>query len=303
MPFAEIPPAFRELVAGRAAEPYVSGDDWLRALPGLVDGHLAEWDLAQDGPAWFGECALVLPVRRGRDGLVLKVTWPHAEAEQEHLALRAWNGRGAVRLVAADPSAFTMLLERLDGDRDLTSVPVLEGCEVIGGLFRRLDQPALPQLPRLSEQAPRWAEHLGSPPPSLPRRLAGQARSVIGDLVGEGDRDTRLVHSDLHYANVLAGRREPWLAIDPKPMAAEWSFAVAPAVWNRAEEAARAHNLRIHLRLRADVVAEAAGLEEERVRAWTFVRLVVNALWAAEHLPDSADFQGRMIAGAKAFAD
>lgn len=298
-----IPEEFRALIAGRAPEPQVSGDDWLLTLPRLVDEHLSTWDLEIDGPAWFGECALVLPVRRRRERLVLKLTWPHAEAEQEHLALRAWNGRGAVRLVAADPSAFTMLLERLDGDRDLTSVPVLDACEVISGLFRRLDQPALPQLPRLSEQAARWADRLGSPPPSLPRRLASQARSHIGELVGDGERDTRLVHSDLHYANVLAGQRDPWLAIDPKPMAAEWAYAVAPAVWNRSEEAARARNLRIHLRLRADVVAEAAGLDEDRVRAWTFVRLVVNAMWAAEHLPASADFQGRMIACAKAFAD
>jgi streptomycin 6-kinase len=303
MPFEEIPPAFRELVAGRAAEPYVSGDDWLRTLPGLVDGHLGEWALEVDGPAWFGECALVVPVRRGRERLVLKLTWPHAEAEQEHLALRAWNGRGAVRLVAADPSAFTMLLERLDGDTDLSSVPILEACEVLGGLFRRLDQPALPQLPRLSVQAARWAEQLGSPPPALPRRLATQARSLLGDLTGDGQRDTRLVHSDLHYANVLAGQREPWLAIDPKAMAAEWAYAVAPAVWNRSVEAARAHNLRLHLRLRADLVAEAAGLDGDRVRAWTFVRLVVNALWASAHLPESAEFHGRMIAAAKSFAD
>lgn len=303
MPFADIPPAFRELIAGRAAEPYVGGDDWLRTLPGLVDGHLTEWGLEVDGTPWWGECAIVLPVRRRRERLVLKVTWPHAEADQEHLALRAWNGRGAVRLVAADPSAFTMLLERLDGDRDLTSLPILDACEVVGGLFRRLDQPALPQLPRLSEQATRWAEQLRTPPATVPRRLAAQTRSLIADLVGDGDRDTRLVHSDLHYANVLAAARESWLAIDPKPMAAEWAYAVAPAVWNRAEEASRAHNLRIHLRLRADVVAEAAGLDEDRVRAWTFVRLVVNAMWAADHLPSSADFQGRMIAAAKAFAD
>ncbi len=303
MPTVPVPPAFAASISGRDPEPYVSGDDWLRTLPGLVDGHLAEWGLGVDGEPWFGECALVVPVRRGRDAFALKLTWPHAEAEQEHLALRAWNGRGAARLVAADPAAFTMLLERLDGDTDLTSVSVLEACEVIGGLFRRLDQPALPQLPRLSVQAGHWAEQLASPPAALPRRLATQARSLVADLVGDGDRDTRLVHSDLHYANVLAGQREPWLAIDPKPMAAEWAYAVAPAVWNRADEAARAHNLRLHLRLRADVVAEAAGLDEDRVRAWTFVRLVVNALWASAHLPDSAEFHGRMIAGAKAFAD
>lgn len=298
----EVPPSFRALVAGRPPEPSVSGDDWLRALPGLLERQLDAWGLVPDGTPWHGECALVAPVRRGRERLALKATWPHAEAEHEHLALRAWNGRGAVRLVAAEPSAHVLLLERLDGDRDLSGEPLLEACEVLGGLFRRLDQRALPQVPRLSVEAERWLAGLAEGHPSVPRRMAQQARSVLRDLVADAS-DSRLVHSDLHFANVLAGRREPWLAIDPKPLAGEWAYAVAPAVWNRPEDAGRAHSLRVHLRLRADVVAEAAGLDEERVRAWTFVRLVNNALWSARHLPDARELHGRMIAAAKAFAE
>lgn len=302
MPVVPIPETFRALVAGRAPEPDVSGDDWLRALPGILDGHLAQWELAIDGSAWHGECAVVVPVRRASERLVLKVTWPHAEAEHEHLALRAWNGHGAVRLIAADPGAFVLLLERLDGNRDLTREPWLDACEVIGDLFGRLDRPALPQLPRLSAEAARWRGQLAGGHASMPRRLLVQAASLIDDLVADA-ADDRLVHSDLHFENVLAGRAGEWLAIDPKPVAGEWAFAVAPAVWNRPADAAAATSLRLHLRTRAGIITDAAGLDDDRVRAWTFVRLVLNALWAAEHLPASAEFQSRMIACAKAFAD
>ena len=52
----------------------------------------------------------------------------------------------------------------------------------------------------------------------LARELAG----TQGELV--------LVHQDLHGENVLAAEREPWLVIDPKPLAAEREFAVAPIV-------------------------------------------------------------------------
>ena len=101
-----------------------------------------------------GTAALVLPVRR-RDGsaVVLKVTWPHAEAEHEHLALQRWEGRGAVRLLAANPGRWAMLLERLCSDRDLYDVPIDEACTVIGDLLRQLDHPAIPQLSRLSAEA------------------------------------------------------------------------------------------------------------------------------------------------------
>lgn len=304
-----IPDSFRSLIAGRAADPLgtraVDGDTWLARLPGLLEEHLHRWDLTPDGTARHGENAIVLPVVRDGNQAVLKLTWPHVEAEDEHLVLRQWAGRGAVRLLAANPAADALLLERLDAERPLTSVSVLESCEVIGGLFRELDRTAGPQFSTVEDRAVRWNQQVREAPRSVPPRLARQALSVLTDLLAEpGPR--RLVHEDLHDANVLApleSNRGLWLAIDPKPVAAGWEFAVAPVVWNRAEEAARAYNLRSHVRLRADVVAEAAGLDLDRVYAWTFVRLVLNAVWAAPYAPASDDFRGRMIALAKAFAD
>ena len=74
-------------------------------------------------------------------------------------------------------------------------------------------------------------------------------------------------------------------------------------VWNRAEVTAAAFSVRNHVRLRSEVVADVAGLDEDRVRRWTFVRLVLNAVWAAVYSPGSDDFRTRMIMLAKAFSD
>jgi len=77
----------------------------------LVEQSLTEWDVTLDGDAMHGKAALVLPVRRRDASLaVLKITWPHVEAEHEHLALQRWDGQGAVRLLAANPGRWTMLL-------------------------------------------------------------------------------------------------------------------------------------------------------------------------------------------------
>lgn len=304
-----IPDGFRELVGGRAAESGVSGDLWLSRLPSLIDEHLDRWDLRPDGPSRHGQCALVIPVRlrekgvHGGDRAVLKMTWPHVQAQQEHLALRHWDGVGAVRLLAADPAAYTLLLERLDPDRELGSVSILEACEVIGRLFVTLNRPAGPQFDPLSRRAARWVPTLEAGHPLVPRRLTEQAAATVRHLL-TGEVDGRLVHEDLHDLNVLApleADRGDWLAIDPKPVSGEWAYAVAPIVWNRAGETAAAYNQRVHVRLRAEIVADAAGLDPERVGRWTFVRLVLNALWVGDS--DSDHFRSRMIALAKAFAD
>lgn len=293
----EVPAPFAERIAGRAPEPTVSGDDWLRRLPALAADVLDDWHLRVTGDPMYGECALVLPVT-GPDGdAVLKLTWPHAEAATEHLALRAWDGIGAVRLLRADPRRWALLLERLE-NRDLTTVSVLEGCKVIGGLMARLDRAALPQLDRLSDLAPRWADLCRNGSPNVPRRFTEQAAALLGHLAGD-DLDRSLVHQDLHFTNVLAADREPWLAIDPKALAGEWEFAVAPVLWNLPELTRAAHNPRTHLRLRLGLVCESAGLDEDRAAAWTFVRVVVNALWGA----DSPEWVTRMVTVAKAMTD
>jgi len=296
---ALVPEAFSAIVTGRDPEPYISGDDWLLRLPRLVEQSLSEWDLTVDGEAMHGMAALVLPVRR-HDGskAVLKVTWPHADARFEHLALQHWGGDGAVRLLAANPGRWTMLLERLNGDRDLHEVPIDEACQVIGGLLRQLDHPALPQLSRLSAEVARLAEHLGSRAPAIPRRFLEQARALISDLVTDDVIDSRMVHTDLHYWNVLAADRQPWLAIDPKPLAADPAFAATPALWNRWEEAVAGGDLRRHLRRRLSIICESAGLDEERARAWSIVREVQMALWAVED--DDAEELTKAIAIIKA---
>lgn len=277
-----IPESFSAKVAGRAPEPHISGDAWLLQLPGLVEASLAEWELTLEGDPMHGVCALVLPVRLRDDSTgVVKVTWPHAAAEHEHLALQHWGGRGAVRLMAANPGRWTMLLERLNGGLDLQDAPIDEACAAIGGLLGQLDHPALPQLSRLSAEAARLVERLDAAPPAIPRRFVEQARAVLSDLMTEHAIDSRMVHTDLHYGNVLAADRQPWLAIDPKPLAADPAFAVTPALWNRWDEAVSSGDLRRHLRRRLSIICEAAGLDEERARSWSIVREVQMALWAA----------------------
>jgi len=51
---------------------------------------------------------------------------------------------------------------------------------------------------------------------------------------GAGARALR--HVDLHFANVLAADREPWLAIDPKGLLGDPAFESVTVLWNRVEE-------------------------------------------------------------------
>ena len=293
----EVPAALRARAEGRP-----SWQDWLARAARLSDDLIAEWRLRVDGSALSGSAAMVVPVRNddGRAG-VLKLSWPHWEAETEHLALRAWRGDGAVELWRADPHRFALLLERARPDRDLHSVGVFEACEVVATLYGRLHRPRLPQLRRLSELCREWIERL---PPLyeanlVSRRFVGQAERLMHDFSEDPQTDAALIHGDLHFANVLAGEREPWLVIDPKPLSGDPAYEVAPLLWNRWEEAMAAASPRQALLSRMFTVVDVAGLDEDRVRDWIVVREVCNVLWShEEHRRDGTPIDQNWVTAA-----
>ena len=271
------------------------GEDWARwlaRLPRLFDDVLADWRLTLDGSPMTGEAAVVLPVRtEAGEPAVVKLGLPHPESEHEHLVLRAWGGDGAVRLLRADPRRAVLLLERADPGHDLATLPVVEACGVVAGLYPRLHRAPLPQLDRLSVHAARWAEQLvvlrGSH--TVPRRFVDQAIGLAHDFATDPGTDRALVHTDLHYANVLAADREPWLAIDPKPLAGDPAYEIAPMLWNRWPEAVATGDLRAAVLERLFTIVDVAGLDEDRVRDWVVVRELVNVLWAVQEGSASVD--------------
>jgi streptomycin 6-kinase len=261
---------------------------WVDALPARVDGLLEEWNLALDGSPMHGYCSLVLPVRTDAGApTALKVAYEgDDESDHEHLALQLWQGRGAVRLLRADPHRRAMLLERLHPE-DLNHLWDVEACEVVAGLYPRLHLPAPPQLRTVTSYVERWTAAMQSMPRNapIPRRLVEQATHLSRALCSDPASTGRVVHGDLHYENVLAGDREPWLAIDPKPMSGDPHYEPAPMLWNRVDELVAptsAQSVRDGVRRRFHTLVDAAGLDEDRARDWVVVRTVLNAHWAVE---------------------
>ncbi|REK71120.1 aminoglycoside resistance protein [Aeromicrobium endophyticum] len=275
---------------------------WLRGVPRTVRDLLDEWQLSPDGAPMHGRTALVVPVRSAEGAAVLKVVLPHEEGQHEILALQTWHGRGAARLLRADPRRDAMLVERLHA-RDLTREPVLAACEAVAGLYARLHVPAPPQLVPLTRYVERWTDDLERLPRDapIPRRVVDQAAHLGRSFVSDAASVGRLVHADLHYENVLAADREPWLAIDPKPVSGDPHYEVAPLLSNRWDEVVATGDVRTAVRRRFHTVVDVAGLDEQRARDWVVVREAHHAMWAIED--DDRDRVTAAIAILKAVHD
>ncbi|NEC25027.1 hydroxyurea phosphotransferase [Streptomyces sp. SID8111] len=256
-----------------------AGRAFVTALPRLTASFVERWELRITGTPLHGVSALVVPVDRA-DGTpaMLKLQIRDHETEGEPVALRAWDGDGAVRLLDHDEPTGTMLLERLDSSRTLSrAASPRDGVLVIARLLARLHAtPAPPGLRRLGDIARRMLERT---PPVLERIADPEARRLVADCAAAvrevaGEPGDRLLHWDLHDGNVLAADRAPWLAIDPKPLAGDPGFDLWPALGNNfdADDVVR----------RFDAMTDVLGLDRERARAWTYGRVLQNCLWTTE---------------------
>src|SRR5262249_11928655 len=145
-----------------------------------------------------GQCSWVAPAGADR---VLKIGWPHYEAEHEADGLRFWAGDGTVRLhdVASFGATTALLLERCTpGTMLARAVPPLDQDVVVAGLLRRLwrsvpdDAPFRP----LHEMCDAWASEFGGQP-ALDPGIVGAGLALLRSLPRD-TTDQVLLCTDLH---------------------------------------------------------------------------------------------------------
>ena len=265
------------------------GRRWIADLPGLVAECLERWELRPDGEPSSGAVALVVPVVRADGTLAaLKVQPVDDETRGEAMALRRWAGLGAVHLLEHDGRSGSMLLERLDPDCSLASVPDdLAALEVIADLLQRLNAVRAPaDLRHLGAMAaamlvrlPAALEFAADP---VERQLLSRCAAMLQELLTEPVANC-LLHWDLHYDNVLAREpfdpADPWRAIDPKPLSGDPAFELLPALWNRWDDVVATGDVTRAVLRRVDLLVDVLGLEWRRAQIWTLARVLQNAVW------------------------
>lgn len=265
-----------------------AGRDWLDRLPALVAEYGERWSLEVAPPfpeLSFNYAAPALRV----DGTsaVLKLCFPedpdfHNEAE----ALGLFDGRGAARLLELDKGRGAMLLERLEPGVPLTTVRDDEDAtSIAAGVLRQLWRP-VPRdhlFPTVSDWArgfDRLRRSFGGGTGPLPATLVEEAEDIFAGLLVSQD-EPAVLHGDLHHYNVLAARREPWLAIDPKGVVGEPAYDTAALLHNPVE-LLDAPQPGMVLERRIDLLSQELGLDRERVHGWGFAQAVLAAYWGLE---------------------
>jgi len=203
---------------------------------------------------------------------VLKIAFPHMEAEHEIHALRILRGDPTVLLLDSDEKLNAMLLERCEPGAPLSQIFQPDQDVVVAGLLKRFWKTPLPPHPfrSLSVMIDHWIESTRSAEARwFDRALVEDGIAAFRELANSSFART-LLATDLHAGNVLRAERSPWVVIDPKPF-----------IGDRAYDATQ-HLLNCRERMKSDPLdtmrrmASLLEVDYERVKLWMFARLAAE---------------------------
>ena len=91
-----------------------------------------------------------------------------------------------------------------------------------------------------------------------------------------------LLHGDLHHGNILAAKRQLWLAIDPQGIAGDPAYEMGALLRNPFPQLPPPTDLaRIQTR-RVEQLAEVLGFDRERIFGWGIAQAILSAWWSIE---------------------
>lgn len=283
------------------------GAAWLQELPALVARAVQRWSLQLGEPFGVGTTAWTAPgmVPDGTP-VVLKITFPHEEAQFEAAALRVWHGNSAVELLDHHTQDWALLMRRAHPGTlmlDEGSHPkqrLRAGLDLLADLHRapvRGDE--LPLLRTVAagwartatERANRWAH--------LYEHYRQEMQYGLDLLVAFGDSRAMpapivALHGDLNPGNILldgpSGGPKHWLAIDPKPMLGDPGYDLWPMLAQVDNPFAYPDPM-AELSPRVQLAEKVLGVPARRICEWACARAVEAVLWKLQTWPTPAEQQ------------
>jgi streptomycin 6-kinase len=244
-----------------------------------LNDYLAAWNLSDPKLLTQTVTSHIYTVTYDGETVVLKLLSPSETKEQTGaLALRCFDGHGAVRLLHHDQGAH--LIEYADGDELVTLVERGEDENATRIIARVIEQ-----LHSVSQDAPRdglfaldhWFGELFDKA-AADRRTGVESIYVRGASLAArllaDQREVRVLHGDIHHYNIRQSSRG-WLAFDPKGLVGERTYDCANTLCNPVMPEIVFNETR--LLTNAAIFADTLEIALPRVLAFTYVYACLNA--------------------------
>lgn len=266
-----------------------NGVTWAREVPDTLVHWCYRWGitLSDELPilamnlVLFGESAEVGPV-------VIKTTPPHPEATAEIDTLRHHHDPAVVELLHAEPGVSIMVQRRVLPGTTLKSAidaGVLTeeaAVDVAASMMRKfwIEPPAGATFIGLDY----WFRALYNYRATYPRGGGPIPHDHVELAIRQADellatqRETVMLHGDIHHYNILRDQDHSWTLIDPKGLVGERGYDIGtwllnPIFFDRRPDVAEMTEYRLNR------FSELLGIERRRLWQWAMAHAVLSDCW------------------------
>jgi streptomycin 6-kinase len=251
----------------------------------VLERYLTQWNLSHPEPLAQTVTSHIYTVTDDHTRVVLKILTPYGvEERMGALALRHFDGHGAVRLLRSDDDG--QLLEYADGE-NLTGLVINHqdeaATEIIAEVINALHgNEAAP--PEGITTLQRWFRALFVQAEQDRKKgldtILVRAASIAERVLAQ-PHEPRVLHGDIHHENIRQSPRG-WLAFDPKGLYGERTYDLANTLCNPASLDGLVIGDEARILRNAGILAQKCGIERSRVLMFLFLYACLSASWTLE---------------------
>jgi streptomycin 6-kinase len=261
-------------------------DEWLAQVPELISAVTDAWDLYVTAVAnRIDGYGMSIPARRDSDRVSLRIAYPDVFLADETVALRAWDGTGAVKVLEEDERGAQLRTSPSPGPALTLERNEMTALRKVAQTLSDLWIEPPEGMQTLAAEVRAWGatmpERFESVHQPFDEQLMRDAEVMFRSF-GPSQMDPVLLHGDVRLETfLLDGERA--VAIDPKPLAGEPAFDVASLVRDGPGELVRDPAAgRQRLQARLDQLTDLLEVRASRVRGWAFAVAIDTGLYAYE---------------------
>lgn len=266
------------------------GREWLDNLPHLACQLSELWGLSNLQVMPNLSYNYVASCIQNEHPVVLKIRACKEELQDEANALKAFAGRGCVKMIDINVELGAILLQRVVPGtflKDLFPDKDEQSVRIISGVIKNLQSVPFHDIQKFPHVSS-WLTTIGKDW-NIPQNYLLKARILTEQLLSTSEKQV-LLHGDLHHENILLSKQGKWLAIDPKGVIGDPVYEVGSSILNPTPELPENKDVKSIIQKRIDLFAKLLEFDRKRIFDWAYVQAALGACWAVEYGSDVESF-------------
>jgi streptomycin 6-kinase len=268
----------------------------------ILNDYLQRWNLSEPVLIARTPSSNVFTAYQNSDKVVLKMLTPIGVEDESAavIALRYFDGQGAVRVLAHDERAHLLeyagdeeLAQMVPGGGDLAAAVIIAG--VLNKLHRPQPDVPTPKLQTLRERFRSLFSTAAKDEAAGVESIYVRAARVAEYLLAN-PQDECVLHGDIQHHNIRLHPARGWLAYDPKGLYGERLYDAGNALCNPANARALVLSEERYVRM-SQVLADHMGVDVGRLRLFGFAFACLSASWPDK--PEGSDVKNWFLTVAR----